>query len=243
MSREIRRVPVDWQHPIEPDPYYREREARIRLAEALGHHPYKSPASRLVKPGERFVALFSPSLSVQQRKWDEGLAQWLAGTHKDFDFHLHYHHKDGFTDRDGERSFNPIRVYDEDGETVLRERFIESADDLKTEDAYIACEYQRPSDDDADQYMPDFGIPEDELGWCLYQTVSEGTPVTPVFATAEELIDHLCTVGQDYEQEPMRRESAEAIVRAGHTLGSMIVTGGQVLRSDMDADKIEALGS
>jgi hypothetical protein len=242
VSREIRRVPVGWQHPTEPDPYYQEREDRLRLAEMMGWNPDRTPPSRLVKPGERFVALLSPSLSVQQREWDNGLAEWLAGTHESFDFHLKYHHKDGYVDRDGERSFNPLRIYADDGETVLREWFIESADDLKTEGAYIACRWERPSDDRAGDYMPDFDAPEDQLGWCLYQTVSEGTPVTPVFATPEDLIDYLATVGQDHDEEPMRRASAEAVVRTGYTLGSMLVTDGQVLRSDMDADRIEALG-
>ena len=32
-------------------------------------------------------------------------------------------------------------------------------------------------------------------GWQVWETVSEGSPVTPVFATPEELINHLTTVG------------------------------------------------
>ncbi len=89
--------------------------------------------------------------------------------------------------------------------------------------------------------MPDFDTPESELGWALYETVSEGTPCTPVFATADELIEHLSIIGQDWDQVPMRRTAAEALVRGGGSVGSMLVAGGTLYKSDMDADLIEAL--
>lgn len=37
-------------------------------------------------------------------------------------------------------------------------------------------------------YMPDFtGVPEDQMGWCMYEATSEGTPISPVFADPDEL--------------------------------------------------------
>lgn len=43
-----------------------------------------------------------------------------------------------------------------------------------------------PSEINPDDYMPEF--PADaELGYCIYETVSEGTPLTPVFKTPEDL--------------------------------------------------------
>lgn len=64
--------------------------------------------------------------------------------------------------------------------------------------------------------------------WQLYETVSEGTPVSPPFATPEELIEHLvrhgdfwCT-GQGYS-----RKAAEAVVRGGWA-PSAIAIGGKV---------------
>lgn len=33
-------------------------------------------------------------------------------------------------------------------------------------------------------YMPDFAG-RDDLGWCMYETCTEGTPISPVFATPE----------------------------------------------------------
>lgn len=69
------------------------------------------------------------------------------------------------------------------------------------------------------------GPPEGE-GWQVWETVSEGSPITPVFPTAEELVEHLCTVGtvwdqknaQDFPYEGLRlptREQAEAFVKSG----------------------------
>lgn len=191
----------------------------------------------------RFVPLHSPSLSTQQREWDEGLAQWLAGTHESFEFHVRYHHVGGFVGCDGKRSLNPWTLYTDDGNGIERKWFTASPEEATTVDCYRSATWNRPDDDRADRYMPDFDVPEDELGWCLYEIVSEGSPVTPVFATADELIEHLVTVGQDWDQVPMRRASAEAIVRSGGTCGSLVVTSGQVLQSDMDADVIAGLNS
>lgn len=78
-------------------------------------------------------------------------------------------------------------------------------------------------------------------GWQLWEDVSEGSPVTPVFATSEELVDHLVNVG--FWQKPMRREAAEALVRQGSSFGSFIThnEGGRVelLDATRDADKLE----
>lgn len=41
---------------------------------------------------------------------------------------------------------------------------------------------------DPTRYAPDFSeVPEEEMGYCLYETTSEGTPKTPVFDTVEEV--------------------------------------------------------
>lgn len=39
-----------------------------------------------------------------------------------------------------------------------------------------------------DDYMPSFSsVAPESLGYCMYEEVSEGTPISPVFATPEEL--------------------------------------------------------
>lgn len=49
-------------------------------------------------------------------------------------------------------------------------------------------------------------------GWQLWETVSEGSPVTPVFATREGLVDHLCSA--NYPRR-LTRDEAEGLVEAG----------------------------
>lgn len=74
-------------------------------------------------------------------------------------------------------------------------------------------------------YRPDW--PEGAATWWqVYQTVSEGSPVTPPFATKEELIDYLATHGDFWDQQrgdgPWTREQAEKFVDRGHAM-SLIV--------------------
>lgn len=69
---------------------------------------------------------------------------------------------------------------------------------------------------------------ESEATWYqMYETVSEGTPLTPPFATKQELIDYLVNVGADWDGK-MSRERAEAFVKAEWT-PSMVVDNGKVM--------------
>ena len=65
---------------------------------------------------------------------------------------------------------------------------------------------------------------EDATWYQLWETVSEGTPVTPPFATKDELVDYLVAHGDFWDQErrrkgvisvpvgPWKREEAESLV-------------------------------
>lgn len=66
-------------------------------------------------------------------------------------------------------------------------------------------------------------------GWQMWETVSEGSPVTPVFATAEELVNHLVTV------EKYSRLAAERFIDTGW-VPSLVVANGVVKAN------IESLG-
>lgn len=65
---------------------------------------------------------------------------------------------------------------------------------------------------DPKYYRPKW--PEDAvMGFAVYETVTEGTPVTPTFATKEELIDYLATSGTYWDDgKPWPREAAERFV-------------------------------
>lgn len=57
------------------------------------------------------------------------------------------------------------------------------------------------SENDCDHHV-DTSPPKGE-GWQLWQTVSDG-PTTPVFKTAEELIDYMCQPDPEYEARNAR---------------------------------------
>ena len=62
----------------------------------------------------------------------------------------------------------------------------------------------------------------------VYETVSEGTPVTPHFATKEELIDYLVEHGDSWDDgRGWSRKNAEAFVEQ-EWAPSMIITDGEI---------------
>lgn len=118
-------------------------------------------------------------------------------------------------------------MYDEDAETAWSEWLTEFEEFKKEELAEVAqkypdeysvdtpyrafCEYNgRPPN--PKYYRPKWA--EDEpMGYAVYETVSEGTPVTPAFATKEELIDYLAASGTYWDKgQPWPREAAERFV-------------------------------
>lgn len=116
----------------------------------------------------------------------------------------------------------------------------------KNEPYRAFCEwYGKPPD--PEYYRPDW----DEATmtwWQVYETVSEGTPVTPPFATPEELVDYLAANGDFWDQQrrrdgvtsmecgPWDRAAAEKFVKAGWA-PSMAVTrtaGGVEIKTARD---------
>lgn len=237
MGREVRRVPVDWKHPIQPNPHWEYQQAD-RSAWARSQ-----PTPKLHKPGEQFVPLLDGPFSEKLQEWEQGKAKWDAGEHEGQAFYLEYYGPNGWTNHEGVlESPKLYPVYAEDGETIVQQLHLTSMEQLIEVFPYEEYTGGKP---DPESYVPEWNVPAEELGYCLYETVSEGTPVTPVFATPEELIDHLATEGQDWSQEPMRREAAEALVRGGWAPSAIVVSnasGTTFLKGDMDADKIEQLG-
>jgi len=61
-------------------------------------------------------------------------------------------------------------------------------------------------------------------GWQVWETVSEGSPITPVFATSEALVDHLCTKGTHWKRPLPTREAAEAFVKSGWVTSMVMIT-------------------
>lgn len=83
-------------------------------------------------------------------------------------------------------------------------------------------------------------------GWQVWETVSEGSPITPVFPTSEGLVDYLATYGTTWDQSraargaaipggPWRREAAEKFVNDGFAV-SFITSDNGLFEGGRDAD-------
>lgn len=98
---------------------------------------------------------------------------------------------------------------------------------------------------DVKYYRPNWKE-EDRTWFQVYETVSEGTPVTPPFATKEELVEYLVTNGDLWDQrrraegntimncDPWSRKTAEHFVYGTGWAPSMIMDS-QGLRSGVEA--------
>lgn len=93
-------------------------------------------------------------------------------------------------------------------------------------------EYNGAPPDDRAYYRP--WKTEDATWFQLWENVSEGTPVTPPFATKEELIEYLVTKGCFWDDgKGWSRKAAENVVNGGYA-PSMIIAGGVVYRPGDD---------
>ena len=113
-------------------------------------------------------------------------------------------------------------------------------------DAYaVFCDYYG-SPPDPIYYRPSWE--ESNATWLqVYETVSEGTPVSPPFETPEELVDYLVENGDFWDQrrranpnrfsvincDPWPRDRAEEFVRSGWAISFVIDSNG--LRSGVAA--------
>lgn len=92
-----------------------------------------------------------------------------------------------------------------------------------------------------DYYRDRDWTPKEAICIQMYETVSEGTPVSPVFATKDELIDYLCEHGDFWDQrrrnekhdllgyqipcDPWKRNNAESFVNSGWACSGLMVGG------------------
>jgi hypothetical protein len=74
--------------------------------------------------------------------------------------------------------------------------------------------------------------PPDGPGWQLWETVTEGSPQSPVFASAPDLVAWLVQV------EGYRRTAAEALVEEGESFSSLFMTGGRLFDGARDLDRL-----
>ena len=162
MGREIRRVPVNWQHPTQTCP-----------------HAYKPcEGYRCYKP------LFDRLYQNEAKEWLEEFDKWQKGYRPDY-----------FEIGDAE---------------------------------FFWDWYGMPPDKEYYRTYKD----EDAIWYQVYETVSEGTPVTPPFETQAELVNYLVENGdfwaQRRNQGGFTRKAAENFVYGSGYAPSMVVCNGEV---------------
>lgn len=201
MGREVRRVPINWQHPTE-------------WREQWDSHTY-SVRMKLVPR-----ALFEDYPGALAR-WEADGAELARREGFDWTFWSEY----CLTGYQGQNDTEPtVHPFDGDGgPTEVRD-----ADHLHE---LLTAQHlrQRP---DPDEYMPEF--PEGTAtGWCMYETTSEGTPISPVFETPEDLARWLADTGASaFGNSTATYEQWLSMARAGWA-PSMVVSG-NVLQSGVD---------
>lgn len=81
-------------------------------------------------------------------------------------------------------------------------------------------------------------------GWQVWETVSEGSPITPVFATREALIDYLVEGGDGWDRQRgergWSRAAAEKFVKDEGSFPSGIIIGGQIYTAGDDLPEDES---
>ena len=93
-----------------------------------------------------------------------------------------------------------------------------------SQDGYEYWEYDYPPDPKT--HRPKFSNP---TWFQVYETVSEGTPVTPPFATKAALVDYLVENGDFWDKSRgdggWKRANAEKFVSSGWSPSGMIMAG------------------
>lgn len=202
MGREVRRVPMDWQHPME----WRERWDRITGTTRMKLVPR---------------ALFEdyPGAVAQ---WEADGAELARRDGFDWSFWSEYC-LTGYQGRDDpEPTVHPF-VTEDDEQIAVRDS--DHLHELLT----ARHTTQRP---DPDDYMPVFPD-ETATGWCMYETTSEGTPISPVFDTPEILARWLADTGaSSFGSSTATYDQWLSMVQAGWAPSAVVM--GNVLQSGVE---------
>jgi hypothetical protein len=147
-----------------------------------------------------YKPLYNRTWEQEVCEWKEGFAKWEAGLRPGF--------------------------HPDTKETVWQPKAEWSYADIYADQPDLEWwEYHSSPPTDRDDYRPYSDA--DAVWFQVYETVSEGTPVTPAFATREELVEYLATRGDFWDQSrgdgPWKRETAERFVNVGWAPSMMVV--------------------
>lgn len=227
MGRAVRRVPVDFDHPIgEQWPGYLPPDQRPCPECKAGFTPagewLKGVVFLLMMLGEDPITRADANLSSRARAMHPWLVNLplrpagrpgpdmtelttgLAGRAPSLFGHDECDNRSAYRKIVGAAGLNP----EEWGTCPACDGHAVQPDDLHLEDGW------EPTD------------PPEGEGWQLWETVSEGSPISPVFESSSGLVDWLCS--PDYTWGgPLERADAEALVGSGW-MPSMIMVGGTI---------------
>ena len=83
--------------------------------------------------------------------------------------------------------------------------------------------YSEAAADNEDYYRPEWK-PEEMTHYQLYETVSEGTPISPVFSSLDQLEDWMVTNG-DPVHGAISRRAAREFCKSGYAPSMMFIPG------------------
>lgn len=227
MGREIKRVPLDFDHPIEEkwagfiNPHYEKcpdcrngytrsgewLEAIARFLSLAAHDGVVGPAR-----GGTWPHPFLTSFYSYPGPPDGDLQQLVNGLNGD--------------PLDKEPGFMGTNTWEMQAKLMEVAGLPEDWNICKT----CAGEGIHPDIKEAYEAWESTEVPTGE-GWQVWETVSEGSPVSPVFATAEELAQHLSKHGDAWcqkrpHEDPPSIESARAFVNSGWGPSMLMGPGG-----------------
>lgn len=113
-----------------------------------------------------------------------------------------------------------IPIYDNDYETAAEEWIADLLEWRDSPDRKPGCYFWEVESNppDPERYRKRKWTPEEATHVQVYETVSEGTPVTPHFATKAELVDYLVAYGDFWDQRRgdggWERQNAEQFVES-----------------------------
>lgn len=200
MGREIRRVPANWEHPKE---YVEDRFGNIK----------QEYVNMVQGDFEEEIREFHSEVTRYRVAYD----WWLKGIIIGFDWKTGALKSQESIEEYCDRKLANMKQADKNDtdNKILIARYKNRA--IRFEDMFDVPQYPTPS----------LLVPYGEW-YQLYQNVGEGTPLSPPFETANELIEWLVN-NDDFWGKRWTRTAAELIVRDGYAPSAVFV-GGDVYR-------------
>jgi hypothetical protein len=136
----------------------------------------------------------------------------------------------------------PPNYIHEEGKTYFDDDFESASSEWKAE----FLKWESGENRETSEFWEYYGNPperenyrpwkDEEATWFqVWETVSEGSPVTPPFATKEELIEYLVSNGDFWDQQrfdrPWSRKDAESFVNGTGWIPSLIIENGNIKKT------------